>query len=73
MPESLQAFLESKLPTYGIKAFFITSRLFDVTLLVFDVNIYIELADIFAIDLFVLCSDLEEHRQHISFLSPLKH
>ena len=73
LQESLQSFLESKLPTYGIIAFFIASRLVDVTLLEFDVNIYIELEDIFAIDLFVLCSDLEEHRLHIFFLSPLKH
>ena len=41
---------KSKLHTYSIIAFFIASRLDDVTLLEFDVNIYIELEDIFAID-----------------------
>jgi len=73
MPEVLSRFSKASSPTYGIIAFFTASRFVDVTLLEFDVNIYTELADIFAIDLFVLRSDLEERRPHISFLFPLKH
>ena len=70
---SLQSFIDIKTPTYSIIAFFKAPRFVDVALFEIDVNIYIGLADIFATDLFVLRSDLEEHRPHISFLFPLKH
>ena len=69
----LQSFIDIKTPTYSIIAFFKAPRFVDLALFEIDVNIYIGLADIFAIDLFVFRSDLEEHRPHISFLSLLKH
>ncbi len=70
---NLQSFIEIKTPTYSIIAFFKAPRFVDLVLFEIDANIYTGLADIFAIDLFVLRSDLEEHRPHISFLFPLKH
>ena len=70
---SLQSFIDIKTPTYSIIAFFKAPRFVDVALFEIDVNIYIGLADIFATDLFVLRSDLEEHRPHIFFLSLLIH
>jgi hypothetical protein len=70
---SLQSFIEIKAPTYSIIAFFKAPRFVDLVLFEIDANIYTGLADISAIDLFVLRSDLEEHRPHISFLFPLKH
>ena len=65
------------LKAYRIAAKFLKDERFGLTSQIrrsaVSISIYIELANISADDLFVLCFDPEEYRPHIFFLILLRH